>query len=600
MTQYKILIDNRNYDAWSIHDPITFKEIYKCNSESIDNIYNINPLSQKYFNKDIFEITTENEIKLLFSPIKEVEQIAGILVLNGNKTYGRSLNKKKLLYKCIPDDKRLPIFLIPYEIKASFSKNYLNKYVLFRYNNWDNKQPQGILVNSLGDVDKLDAFYEYQLYRKSLQVSMTELLEHAKSATKEKNTIDELIQHNSNFMLEDRTITHRVFTIDNNNTVDFDDGISIKYNKEDNTNIISIYISNVFFIIETLKLWSSLTKRVSTIYLPDRRRPMIPSFLSDNFCSLCEGKKRFTFVCDFIIKNNEIIDIKFNNAYVLIDKNYKYTNVINDKDYNIIYNITNKLDKCIKTPNDIIAFWMIKMNSICAEKMILYKNGIYKSGGYIIAPHNLHNFLPENQSIILDETRRVIYSWNNTSSQYMLFQQYIPHEFIGKTYTHITSPIRRLVDLLNQTIFLQNIGLVKNISIDAIHFLDKWLSEIEYINTSMRSIKKIQTDCFLLQKITENPEILEKEYYGVVFDKLIKGDGGLIYYMVYLEEIKLLSRFSILFNNTNKNNIMENYEKRKFKIFLFEDKDNLRKKIRLQLIEQEHALDFSNKEEDTL
>jgi hypothetical protein len=60
MTQYKILIDNRNYDAWSIHDPITFKEIYKCNSETIDNIdnidniYNINPLSQKYFNKDIF------------------------------------------------------------------------------------------------------------------------------------------------------------------------------------------------------------------------------------------------------------------------------------------------------------------------------------------------------------------------------------------------------------------------------------------------------------------------------------------------------------------------------------------------------------------
>ena len=35
-------------------------------------------------------------------------------------------------------------------------------------------------------------------------------------------------------------------------------------------------------------LWRSFTKRVSTIYLPDKKRPMLPTILSDCLCSLQE------------------------------------------------------------------------------------------------------------------------------------------------------------------------------------------------------------------------------------------------------------------------------------------------------------------------
>ena len=61
----------------------------------------------------------------------------GVLLLDGNKTYGRQKNgnkikQGKLLYKCIPDDMRLPAFLVPYEIKnMGFSKVFKNLYVLF-------------------------------------------------------------------------------------------------------------------------------------------------------------------------------------------------------------------------------------------------------------------------------------------------------------------------------------------------------------------------------------------------------------------------------------------------------------------------------------
>ena len=54
--------------------------------------------------------------------------IPGVLVLNGNKTYGKI--KKRFLYKCIPDDRRIPEFLIPYTIKSNFNKVNKNIYHL--------------------------------------------------------------------------------------------------------------------------------------------------------------------------------------------------------------------------------------------------------------------------------------------------------------------------------------------------------------------------------------------------------------------------------------------------------------------------------------
>ena len=99
---------------------------------------------------------------------------------------------------------------------------------------------------------------------------------------------------------------------------------------------------------------------------------------------------------------------------------------------------------------------------------------------------------------------------------------------------------------------------------------------MEYMNDSMRSIRKIQTDCEVVHRCFTNPEIMNQEYEGIVFGKLIKNDGS-IHYMVYLENIHILSRI-----NTHIN--IPNYSKHKFKVFLFEDEDKVKKKIRLQII----------------
>ena len=75
---------------------------------------------------------------------------------------------------------------------------------------------------------------------------------------------------------------------------------------------VSIYIANVFLWLETLDLWKTFSHRVATIYLPDRKRPMLPTVLSDTLCSLQENQNRFALAMDIYIdmEGNFLEDIE--------------------------------------------------------------------------------------------------------------------------------------------------------------------------------------------------------------------------------------------------------------------------------------------------
>ena len=92
-----------------------------------------------------------------------------------------------------------------------------------------------------------------------------------------------------------------VFTIDPDGSVDLDDGFSIRQN--DDTTVITIHIANVYTCLDYLGLWEHMTPRVSTIYLPDDRKTMLPTALSDRICSLLEKTKRITFAMEVVVDN---------------------------------------------------------------------------------------------------------------------------------------------------------------------------------------------------------------------------------------------------------------------------------------------------------
>jgi exoribonuclease R len=579
----KIYVRDRTYNTWSFSHNDTNTGI------SIDEypiLKTIQPAEQKIFSRDVFELSEESGIRKIHSYVRDFQSIAGILVLENNKTFGRTQNKKRLLYKCIPDDSYLPIFLVPYEVRSGFSKVQKNKYVVFRFDNWTDKHPHGIITETIGDVDVLEHFYEYQLYSKSLHISITEFTNKTRSALNKKTT-DEFVQQifqNPNFVIEDRRDKY-VFTIDPLNSLDYDDGFGIEADGENWR--VSIYIANVFLWLETLGLWNSFSQRVSTIYLPDRRRPMLPTVLSDALCSLQQNQQRFALVMDIIIdkEGNLVGDspISYANVLICVNKNYVYEDpkmLTNDVAYQRLFDISYLMDNSIRNSHDIVAHWMVHMNLFTGSYMSSNKIGIFRSVVYIDPTLNT------DIKGLNNDTTRVIRNWNNTSGQYIPYTEEvtIEHELISsKTfrgesniYIHITSPIRRLVDLLNQTMILQNKGLIKNTSTDAKKFIDKWMNDLEYVNTSMRLIRKIQTECELLNRVYKQPELMETEHDGVVFDKIMKSDGS-INYMIYLEKIKLLSRI-----NTHCN--MPNYTMCKCKMYLFEDEDKVKKKIRVQIL----------------
>ena len=127
--KHKFISKSRDYSEWNIEP-------------SID----IHPIEHKLLNNDVFHIEND-QVVIIDSPIRTYQFHAGVLILQGNKTFGKD-KKGRMYYKCIPNDKSLPIFLVPYELRIGFNKNHLNKYVLFSFSNWDGKHPMGLLKES--------------------------------------------------------------------------------------------------------------------------------------------------------------------------------------------------------------------------------------------------------------------------------------------------------------------------------------------------------------------------------------------------------------------------------------------------------------------
>jgi hypothetical protein len=218
---------------------------------------------------------------------------------------------------------------------------------------------------------------------------------------------------------------------------------------------------------------------------------------------------------------------------------------------------------------------MVLMNYTCAKEMLAKKNGIFRSA---LIKNNGSE--PDETESLPEDVKQFVKIWNSTAGQYIDIsantELSISHELLDlDAYIHITSPIRRLVDLLNIIKFQQNFGIHK-MSDSALEFYDNWLKEIDYINVTMRAIRKVQIDCKLLDVCFNNPETLDKLYDGYCFDKLERNDG-LYQYIVFLPELRITSRVTLREN-------LDNYSKRQYKLFVFNNEDKMKKKIRLQLV----------------
>ena len=300
---------DREYTSWKL--------------ESIDQANDIEaphlaPVDRKLLSGDILS----SDYQLLSSPVRSSSSIPGVLVLSGT-TYGRN-SKNKILYKCIPDNPTLPIFLIPYTLKdIGFSKKYPDRYVTFEFREWNSKHPIGSLVQNIGEVSSNESFYEYQLHRRELVVPRMKKTEHRRIlqslSARPIETVVRDMQRKWDF--EDRT-ERTIITIDPETCRDFDDALGIEEAEDGQT--ISVYISNVSAWLEWLSEWGMVDSLPSSIYLPHRSIPMLIEFLSTNLGSMVEGRIRPVLAMDIAMRRSCPVSIEFRLAVICVSKNYRY------------------------------------------------------------------------------------------------------------------------------------------------------------------------------------------------------------------------------------------------------------------------------------
>jgi len=562
---YKFCVRDRQYSDFSYMDVSSHKIIY----------LDINPAENKLFNLDVFDMDDSKNITISQSSVRSSQSIPAVLVLEGNKMYGK--HKGKFLYRCLPNDRKMPTFLIPYKNKLSFSKKFINKYVTIRYRHWEGKHPAGVLLQNLGDVSLLTSFNEYQLHCKDLHSSIKGFTKKTMSKLKDRTEDEWIKQILSKHSVSDRRKSD-IITIDPAGSKDFDDAFGL-INGEDNAVQLSVYIANVPLWLDIMELWGSFSSRISTIYLPDRNLPMLPRILSDKLCSLQARKNRFAFTADILIntKTYSIQNVRILNTIINVRENFVY-GTKRQKEYPLFskvfdivvgLNTVHKYLDDIQSSHDVIAYLMIMMNHLCAKKMYEKKIGIYRS-----VTCRSDTPLPDK---ISPSMIRFVRAWNSSGGTYTKFKSVTSHDALGlDLYTHITSPIRRLVDILNIIQLQRSLKTVEP-SIESLIFYNNWINDLSlaHINNAMKSIRKVQNDCALLKLCMEDSTVLGSKYEGFVLD-IRSYYKDKFQYTVYIPKIKMVNKL------ISKESI-DKYRNYTFRLYLFVDETQLRQKIRLSL-----------------
>jgi exoribonuclease R len=142
-------------------------------------------------------------------------------------------------------------------------------------------------------------------------------------------------------------------------------------------------------------------------------------------------------------------------------------------------------------------------------------------------------------------------------------------------YLHITSPIRRLIDILNLYQLSKNLDLFTFTS--ASTFYDKWICQIDYINLCFKNIKKVQNQCALLSLFeTQKHQVFK----GYVYDKIVRADSK-YKYQVHLYDLQIICDLTVIEDLVDGSDYM-------FKLYVFHDEAKLKKKVKLQFVKDSH------------
>ena len=287
-----------------------------------------------------------------------------------------------------------------------------------------------------------------------------------------------------------------LMTIDGQSTLDFDDALSIE--KVGDQYRLGIHIVDVaHFIHKDDDIDREALSRGSSIYMPDRKIPMLPTELSEGLCSLKAGELRPAI--STMVKLNQFLDIvdyEIVPSLVTIRNQFTYhdVNLTSDQnqDLKILREIAQKFRRrrldtgAVQISVPEINVWLAGDGAISVNKINRESPGrMLVAELMILANWLMAKFLSENEvpaifrsqpapreRLYRGDEGTLFQNWMQRRylSRFVLGHQAEKHSGLGlDAYVTATSPIRKYFDLITQRQIRAVLGLERPYSSDEIN-----------------------------------------------------------------------------------------------------------------------------------
>jgi exoribonuclease R len=350
------------------------------------------------------------------------------------------------------------------------------------------------------------------------------------------------------------------FNIDPEGCKDIDDVLTFQQIEKDKW-IITITISDVATYVEdggVVDIFASLIGQ--TLYDNNGTilRPMLPKEYSEDICSLLENKESFGISLQFEWNGREILNKRWIESIIKNNKSYTYEEF--EKTDSPYRNILAKISSYLAKENISGQYKILEDSHKWIEYMMLFYNmeagRILKEEGMgILRRHSAPNIEKlEKYKKYLPDFEKLAYS----SAEYCLANESETNHFglESTNYAHVSSPIRRYADLVNQRVLKMYIRNIQNDYIVPITMYD--------MNYRAKLIKGFSRDIDFLKAITSGETIFK----GIILDKKVLEDN-LMKIKIYIPLWK--RSISTKYKMIDENTVLSRDEKRKIEINEYEE-----------------------------
>ena len=139
-----------------------------------------------------------------------------------------------------------------------------------------------------------------------------------------------------------------------------------------------------------------------------------------------------------------------------------------------------------------------------------------------------------------------------------------------KEYTHVTSPMRRIIDMLNQIGWVKNHVKPERIGKKVKEYYEKEEKRVKERTERIKKESQVEREVRMLKEVTKEPEVMSRKYIGEIISK--KGKKLVMY---------IKKKGWIMEMEEKEEEKEEIGSEKEIRIYVFENEEKMSRKVRI-------------------